>query len=132
MTKCIEHKLHVMNTGYGQLTRDGKKWLAHRWAWTEANGEIPEGLHVLHKCDNRLCIRIDHLFLGTNRENVDDKMQKGRQLRGSAHGKSKLDEAAVAEIRYSGLPARELADRYGVHRNHIYNVRSDLTRWAHV
>lgn len=64
--------------GYGRLRYAGKKILAHRLSWEMHFGKIPEGLWVLHKCDVRNCIRPEHLFLGTNQDNVDDKMRKKR------------------------------------------------------
>jgi hypothetical protein len=63
---------------YGAFSYNGKRVLAHRFAYEAYMGTIPEGLLVLHKCDNRLCVRPSHLFLGTNQENMDDRMAKGR------------------------------------------------------
>lgn len=65
-------------TGYGRVTFDRKQQLAHRLIFTWVVGEIPDGMHVLHRCDNPPCVNPDHLFLGTNQDNVDDKMSKGR------------------------------------------------------
>ena len=78
---CIEWVGHLSDTGYGLVTRSGKHLKAHRLSWAFHNGEIPDGLHVLHHCDNRKCVNIDHLFLGTNADNVADKIAKGRQYR---------------------------------------------------
>jgi len=65
--------------GYGQFRVDGKLWISHRLVWTLAHGEIPKGMHVLHTtCDNPSCVRPDHLSIGTNQDNVDDKMRKKR------------------------------------------------------
>lgn len=67
--------------GYGRFQYQGKLWMAHRLAWTIKFGKIPDGLHVLHKCDNPPCINTDHLFLGSNADNILDKVSKGRQAR---------------------------------------------------
>lgn len=64
--------------GYAHLKYDMRQQRANRFSWSAYNGPIPEGLHVLHSCDNRLCVNPEHLFLGTNQDNVDDKMKKGR------------------------------------------------------
>ncbi len=64
--------------GYGILRWKGKVWRSHRLAWTLASGPIPEGMLVCHTCDTRNCVRPDHLFLGTAKDNTRDMMQKGR------------------------------------------------------
>lgn len=78
---CLEYQGTKMR-GYGQMHYAGKTRLAHRVAWTLANGPIPEGLFVCHRCDNRACCNVEHMFLGTLQDNVDDMIAKGRQARG--------------------------------------------------
>jgi len=56
--------------GYGQFTRDGQHWMAHRWAFTQANGPIPDGLCVDHECRNRACVNPEHLRLKTRGANA--------------------------------------------------------------
>lgn len=69
--------------GYGNFDmEDIKETCAHRASWIFFRGEIPKGLHVLHHCDNPCCVNPNHLFLGTNQDNVDDKMKKGRYFNG--------------------------------------------------
>ena len=62
---------------YGTLKVDGKRLGAHRLAWEAANGPVPSGLHVLHRCDVPACINANHLFLGTHADNMADRARKG-------------------------------------------------------
>ena len=78
-----------------------KAYLIHRAIWELMNGPIPNGLCILHKCDNPPCCNPDHLFIGTKGDNNDDRDRKGRTVfvRGEQHGKAVLNEDAVREIR---------------------------------
>lgn len=67
------------NSGYGVFApTHGEVHMAHRYSWMLANGPIPDGMLVCHTCDVKLCVRPDHLFLGTAKENMDDMRRKGR------------------------------------------------------
>lgn len=63
---------------YGQFSIKNKSVEVHRFSWQLANGPIPKGMNILHKCDNPICVNPDHLFIGTNLDNIKDKMAKGR------------------------------------------------------
>ena len=80
---CWEWQSAIRGNGYGafftHLIEEGRKCHgAHRYSWMLANGPIPDGLWVLHKCDNRICVNPDHLFLGDRTDNMRDCAQKGR------------------------------------------------------
>ena len=75
---CWNWKAHKTPRGYGGICVNGKKQRAHRVAWTLERGEIPDGIFVLHECDNPSCVRPSHLFLGTQKDNMRDMIKKGR------------------------------------------------------
>lgn len=89
----------VGSHGYGSIYAYGRQVLVHRLSWEIHNGPIPKGMHVLHHCDVRRCIRPNHLFLGTNKDNHADAQLKGRLPAGEAHKSSKLTALQVQEIR---------------------------------
>lgn len=79
LTDCVEWLGTRKESGYGVVSSGGRKYRAHRVVWTVCRGPIPPGMCVCHRCDNPNCINIDHLFLGTRKDNYDDMVAKGRQ-----------------------------------------------------
>jgi DNA-binding XRE family transcriptional regulator len=130
---CHHYLGYKNQNGYGWVARRGTQMHAHRWAWILTYGEIPEGLGVLHKCDNPLCCNPEHLFLGTHKENMDDRDAKGRQpsARGEKNHLAKLNITLVKEIRSSTKSAKELASLMGVSKQTIWHIRAGRT-WASV
>jgi len=114
--------------GYGTLSVSRKPQAAHRLSWQLHNGPIPKGLLVCHTCDNRLCVNPSHLFLGTQRDNYDDMIRKGRwsPVVGDERSDTKLSEHAVREIRLryaqGGISHHTLGKEYGVCRATIGDV----------
>jgi hypothetical protein len=98
---CWEWTAHAHISGYGIFRVGRKLEKASRFSWSLANGPIPRGMLVLHRCDNPSCVRPGHLFLGTHQDNADDKMAKGRHVvvRGEKHHEAKLSSNDVLEIR---------------------------------
>lgn len=85
LTGCLEWQRRRDSNGYGRIWSEGHEELAHRVAWKLTNGPIPDGLFVCHKCDNPPCFDPEHLFLGTQTDNVRDAAQKGRLVSGDRH-----------------------------------------------
>lgn len=113
--------------GYGMMVYKGRIHASHRVSWQEYNGPIPDGMLICHKCDNPSCVNPDHLFVGSNQDNMDDMKEKGRHWhktpRGEQNKNSKLTWDQVREIRASEhLTVRELANKYGVTDVTIYYV----------
>lgn len=122
------------NKQYGQIKYLGKNWLTHRLAYFLCVNDIPEGLCVLHSCDNPGCINPEHLFLGTHQDNKDDCMAKDRHAYGNKIGNSRLTPDKVQEIRKllgDGATILDIADQYGIGRTTVWNIRYDRT-WRHV
>jgi hypothetical protein len=121
--------------GYGLINVRDSPRLAHRVAYTLANGSIPLGMSVLHKCDNPGCVRPDHLFIGTLADNNADMRTKGRQrgpsLKGSTNPNALLTEAKVRAIRKSNAKGTDLARKYGVTETTISSIRLRRS-WGHV
>jgi hypothetical protein len=115
--------------GYGSFSAE-KKERAHRLAFRLANPETDiAGKFVCHSCDNPGCVNPAHLWLGTNEDNVADKVAKGRQVAGDRHGMAKLTTEKVKFIRESGLRTRELAELFSVNRSTILCIRKG-NLWA--
>lgn len=122
----------ITTHGYGSF--NGLGGYAHRVAWQFKFGAIADNLHVLHKCDNRLCVNPNHLFLGTNRDNVYDKLRKGREARGVQMRLAKLnDEKALAmrHFRAAGATFQHLGKLFHVTERTASGVCSGKS-WKHV
>ena len=134
VTPCWIWQGGIEASGYGYTCRDGRKCVVHRQAWVDANGPIPAGLLVCHHCDVPACMNPAHLFLGTQQDNIDDMMAKGRGVIGERTWIAKLSEANVRDIRAAhraGQSLASLAREFGVHKT---TVREVVTRetWKHV
>lgn len=126
----------LFKSGYGVCVWRKKKMRAHRVAYLLFKGAIPEGKHVLHKCDTPRCVNPDHLFLGDAKINSDDMRAKGREVKehGEDRYNSKLTESKVVQIRslfQKGFSIAKLAKLYQVNTGTISNIIL-RKRWKHV
>lgn len=122
--------------GYGVTTYKGKTTSSHRVSWEETYGPVPEGLFVLHRCDNPPCCNPAHLFLGTHLDNMRDKTLKNRNnaARGEKSGKSILTDDNVTQmrrLRNQGYTLKMLGDRFKISMSTVSIVCRGHT-WRHV
>ena len=120
---CWEWEGFILPNGYGQLKEKGKNLYAHRFSYSYFKGEIPSGLYVLHKCDNRKCVNPDHLFLGTAADNTADMDRKGRRV--SKPGTQKISRKDAENIRIlnsEGFGVSFLSEKYDLKPCTIRNI----------
>lgn len=123
----------------GSLTDGSRNSVgAHRWSYAHHKGPISDGLFVCHTCDHKPCVNPDHLFLGTNSENIRDAIRKGFTVGGpnpgEKNGRAILTETKVLRIRAlrdRGYTMQRLADRYGVSKTHISWIINRKS-WQHI
>lgn len=134
---CHEVTSHKPSTqGYPVLRRNGRTVKAHRYTFECEVGPIPEGMCVLHRCDNRLCVNPAHLWLGTRADNSHDMVEKGRERhkKGEDLSQAKLTEADVRAIREayaSGLTQEQVAVAFGTDQTNVSLIcRGE--NWRHV
>lgn len=123
---CWEWTAATDHCGYGRFGIRGRNRLAHRVSFCIHVGPVPEGMCVLHRCDNPPCVNPDHLFLGTQKDNMRDRDSKRRTPSGESHAKSPLTWADVAEIRRryaaGGCSLNALAREFGVTNQSISKI----------
>lgn len=134
--------------GYGQFRFQMKQYNAHRFSLEHFGGGIPEGMVACHRCDNPPCVRPDHLFAGTQADNIQDASRKGRTIsgeawyracgesvrRGESHHKAKITESVVREIRRAAIAGerhREIAARVGLSQPVVSKIAVGEL-WGHV
>lgn len=132
---CWEYTGFRLRGQHGRMTFNSKTWYVHRLAWTELNGPVPSNIQVCHKCDNPPCWNPEHLFLGTNDDNVHDCVQKKRHAFGARNGSARLTDDLVVKISNSYVPGKitmqQIADTHGISLTLAYNIiRGKM--WKHV
>jgi transposase len=131
---CWEWTASTNPSGYGQgVTIPGvrRQTSAHRASWILHNGPIPRGLFVCHRCDNRRCVRPDHLFLGTALDNNRDAARKGRNAWGprSPHAKITAEQAQeVIDLYAGGMLQRDIAARFALQKSTVCRIVRGV-RW---
>jgi len=134
VTECWEWTASRNHKGYGFFWTGARVGVAHRVSYELHRGEIPDGLLVMHKCDNRRCVNPEHLLVGSYADNALDAHAKGRGVIGTTHGMSKLSPDGVREIRRmraSRVQLHDIAKRFGVTKSCIWSVLTGQT-WGHV
>lgn len=128
MTECIEWTGLVGNTGYGRMyipssgygAGDERVVLAHRHAWEQTRGPIPDGLTVHHVCENRLCINVDHMQL----------LDRHHHAGGGGHGKLNREKAErIKALLHAGHRGMDVAEWFGVSRQQVCNIKKGRC-WA--
>lgn len=118
---CWTHSGSKGSHGYPQATRlNGQTGLAHRVSWEINVGDIPAGMFVCHKCNNRECVRPSHLYVGTHKENMDDMARVG-------HVRRKLTNEQARLVRSDTRAHRAIAAEYGVSQKTIQNIKEGVT-----
>lgn len=130
---CMLWKGATNKDGYGNLLWRGRYHKAHRLSWEIANGPIPAGLRACHACDNPPCCNPDHLFLGTQTENIADMDRKKRRrpAYGEANTNAKLTPEIIREIRASRMFQKDIAALYGVTQSLVSAIKRRAI-WTHV
>jgi hypothetical protein len=123
----------ALSRGYGKLRWGSRDCRASRLAFEAANGHIPAGACVLHRCDNPRCVNPAHLFAGSHLDNMRDMARKGRSRRptGELNGSAKLTGERVLAIRAAKGTRREIAVRFGVTPPTISRIKLG-NRWGHL
>jgi len=129
-TGCHVWKNYLYPVGYGQVKFQGKDYLVHRLVYEFTHGPIPDGMYICHKCDRRACMNPDHLFIGTQKDNIQDMLSKGRESRGEERWNVKLTEGQVIEIREllkEGNTQRKIAKEFGVSQMAVSHINTGLS-----
>jgi hypothetical protein len=134
-THCLEWANNNFGKGYGCFSLGGSSMSAHRMAWSVFRGDIPPRLCVLHRCDNRVCVNIDHLFLGTHQDNEDDKVSKGRHAFGERNSQAALTDDVVLQIYEMAhdciYTQRDIGWMFGVSRELVSQIKLRKI-WKHL
>lgn len=132
---CFEVDSHApYTTGYFVAKINGVRKQLHRHVYEECFGDIPEGMFICHKCDNKKCINPEHLEVGTHEKNVQDAVDRGLYRIGESHPNSKLTESEVVSIKImlsSGMKNIDIAKVTNAHKDTVSDIKRGKA-WKHV
>lgn len=120
VTNCWEWIRYKNVLGYGRYHKTGKLWLSHRYVWTKIHGDVPKGLLVCHTCDNPSCVNPDHLWLGTNKENLTDMFRKRRHP--NIRIRDLIPLSAIKVLKDIGLSPYQIAAYFGISNTSVYRI----------
>ena len=131
-TGCINWLRCKDSSGYGQTHYEDMMHKVHRLSYRFNVGKIPDGLYVCHTCDNPLCFNYQHLFLGTQSDNMKDMVLKGRSSRGQERNKAKLTQKEAMEVFLDPGLHREVAAKFGIATCTVTQIKTKRTwAWMH-
>ena len=133
--ECWLWRAGTFSSGYGAFGHER----AHRVAWKLWGGKIPEGLLILHRCNRALCVNPYHLYIGNVRDNTNDRVRSGNQVKGESHHAHKITESQVREIRAFAASWQRrfpryytmLGRKYGLNRTTVSAIVNRKI-WRHV
>jgi len=138
---CWIYQGEIGRHGYGVVTigqrRDGdrRRVQAHRYFYESLRSAIPDGLFCCHKCDVRACVNPDHIFLGTQQDNISDMMAKGRNgltgAKGERNGFAKIDAETAKLVKIAHGTNKDVAERFGITPSSAQAIRSGRN-WRHI
>jgi hypothetical protein len=128
---CVSHSPE--SDGYFSIGRNGKRMKMHRYIYEINNSDIPSELVVRHTCDNKSCINPEHLILGTQLDNINDRVERNRSAKqkGELNGMSKINEEDVLKIFKDTRNNDEIAKDFNISKNHVSNIKNGR-RWSHI
>lgn len=135
-TGCLEWNKYRLPVGYGRTRYEGQNILAHRMAWILINGSIPDGMCVLHRCDNPPCCNVEHLFLGTRKDNTADMIAKGRmniepaQAAARCQRVRRFTHEQIDAIREEPGLLNDVASKYGCSAPYVSMLRRKVRKTA--
>lgn len=134
-TECWEWTGSKSKKGYGLFDARCGESRAHRVSWMFSFGNVPNGVFVLHSCDNPSCVNPNHLFLGSAKDNTQDMIRKSRDsLIGSKNSQAKLSEVSIVEIKtlyQSGISISKISSLFNVVYETIWDIVNGNT-WKHI